>query len=363
MAYFDKLNYTLSNEDTRIEFELLKPGARHVFSIAGSGARVLPLIARNPEELTVVDVSENQLYLTELRLAAARHLSHPEYLYFMGYRGGLFSMDNASDDRMRIFETLDLSEKCREFWLRNAGQWTPRGFVYLGSWEGHFIKISRLFRSILRMDVLPIFEAHSLKEQRRLIEKHWKPKLFRNFLRVAASEFVFNRFLYKGHFSGGSDRRTEELAPWRFLEQEFNRLFQTTLLRKNYMMQLLFLGKVVFEEGLPLEAQPDTLELIKASKTRVHYLHSDLVSALGSKGFDFVSLSDTISYLPDDVANTILGRLPAESPSGTKMIIRSFLRAPTAMETSHWKHEAELEQWAHALDGTGIYQFHIFTKE
>ncbi|MCM2281509.1 MAG: BtaA family protein, partial [Bdellovibrionaceae bacterium] len=99
MHYFDDLNYTLSNEDTRIEHGLLKKGADHVFSIAGSGARVLPLIAKHPKNLNVIDMSQEQLYLNELRLAAAQELTYEEFLFFIGYRGGLAEGDPQGDDR------------------------------------------------------------------------------------------------------------------------------------------------------------------------------------------------------------------------------------------------------------------------
>lgn len=362
MTYFDKLNYTLSNEDTRVEYELLKANASHVFSISGSGARVLPLVARHPNELSVIDVSMNQLFLCELRLAAARKLSLPEYLYFLGYRGGIFLGSPTGDDRMDLFKTLMLSDPCRDFWLKNSGLWRPHGFVYLGSWESHFIKISKIFKTVFRINIMPIFEAHTLEEQQQKIAKHWRPLIFRNFLRVVASEFVFNRFLYKGHFSGGSDRKTEALAPWQFLEAEFTRLFETTLLRKNYMMQLFFLGKVWFEEGLPLEAQPHILDAVKKSKTIIRYLNEDLVTTLAAKPFDFISLSDTISYLPDALSNSILQGLSPDSPSGTRMVIRSFLRGPKQMDETGWTRETSEEQSAYELDGTGIYKFHIYRK-
>ena len=40
MNYFESLNYTLANEDTRVEYLLLKEKANNVFCIGGSGSRV-----------------------------------------------------------------------------------------------------------------------------------------------------------------------------------------------------------------------------------------------------------------------------------------------------------------------------------
>ena len=87
--YFSDLNYTLANEDTQIEYSLLPENVQRVFSIAGSGARCLPLMAKNPQHLDVIDMSVSQLYLCELRLAAMKNLTYEEYLFLLGYRGGL----------------------------------------------------------------------------------------------------------------------------------------------------------------------------------------------------------------------------------------------------------------------------------
>lgn len=367
MGYFENLNYTLSNEDTRVEHALLGEKANRVFSICGSGARVLPLIAKNPGQLDCVDLAREQLLLCELRLAAARKLSHEEYLFLLGYRGGLFATGDSprattEDDRFELFKSLDLSDDCRRFWEEKREAWEPRGFIFLGKWESHFQKLGKLFRNYLRLDMRPIFEAHSMAEQLELFDKHWKPIVFSTFLRLVANEYVFNRFLYKGHFSGASHHRTESRPPYQFIDEEFTRLFTTTLVRKNYFLQILFLGGIYYEEGLPIEAQASTLAAVRKSKTKVNYRQENLLEVLKGSAYDFISLSDTISYLPDEAAGKILQSLPADTPSGSQVVIRSFLRQPALIDTSGWRSETEKNAWAQKLDTTGVYEFHIFSK-
>ncbi len=362
MAYFEKLNYSLSNEDTRIEFELLKQNVDSVFAIAGSGARVLPLVARNPKSLTIVDLSPEQLYMTELRIAAARALTYEEFLFFLGYRGGLFEGHPEGDDRSELFQSLELSDACRSFWKTHQGLWEPRGFILLGKWENHFQKLGEIFRKVLRIDMELIFEAQSLPEQMELYEKHFRPVLFRTFLRGAASEFVFNRFLYKGHFSGTADRRTEALAPWKFIDENFRRLFTTTLVRKNYFLQMLFLGRIRYEEGLPLEAQSYVVEAVRTSQTELDFQCGNLIAALPKKAFDFISLSDAISYVVDEQSEWILQKLHPDTKVESTAVIRTFLRAPKKIMSAGWIRDDEKCRWANSLDGTGVYQFHIYSK-
>lgn len=362
MAYFDTLNYTLSNEDTRVEAALIGDRPKKVFSICGSGARVLPLLAKNPEVLDCVDLSKEQLMLCELRLAAARALTNDEYLFFLGYRGGIPSDSTGDDDRRELFGRLDLTPETRAFWNDRSAAWAPRGFIFLGRWESHFQKLGRIFRQGLRLDMRPIFEAHSISEQLELFDKHWRPLVFSTFLKVAASEYVFNKFLYKGHFSGASERRTESRAPSKFIEEEFTRIFTTTLVRKNYFMQILFLGGILYEEGLPLEAQASTLSAVRKSKTRVNYRQENLLDVLKGSSYDFISLSDTISYLPADAASGVLQCLGVETPPGATAVIRSFLRKPARIDSSGWTELTEKNEWARKLDTTAVYEFEIYRK-
>lgn len=360
--YFSDLNYTLSNEDTRIEFELLPEGVDRVFSIAGSGARCLPLIAKNPKYLDVIDMSVSQLYLCELRLQAMKTLSYEEYLFLMGYRGALQSGNDEGDDREVLFDRLKLSPEATKYWKERRDGWRPRGFILLGRWESHFQKLGYLFRDVLKCDFSKVFAAQSLEEQIELYEEHWPKLRWNSFIRIAASEFVFNKFLYKGHFSGKSEHRTEERSPSQFIMEEFDRIFRTQLVRKNYFMQILFLGRIAHEEGLPFEAHEHVVAAVKKSPTQIRYLHGNLLEHLPQHPYDFISLSDTISYLNEQDANLILQKLSPQTKAGSCMVIRSFLRAPTAINTQGWTELADKNSWAQKKDGTGVYQFHIYKK-
>lgn len=360
--YFSDLNYTLANEDTRIEFDLLPENMERVFSIAGSGARCLPLIARHPKVLDVVDMSVSQNYLCELRYQATKALTYEEYLFFLGYRGALQSGEDQGDRRWDLFNKIQLSAEAKKYWLERRAGWEPRGFILLGKWESHFQKLGFLFRDVLQCDFTKVFEAQSLSEQRELYEKYWPHVRWKSFIRVAASEYVFNKFLYKGHFSGRSEAKTEERAPWQFVIEEFDRIFQTQMVRKNYFMQILFLGRIAYEEGLPLEARQQIFDRVKAAPTQVNYLLGNLLEHLPKRTYDFISLSDTISYLTAEEANQVLQKLHGTNKPGSQVVIRSFMRAPTAIDLTGWEACLDKNEKAQKKDGTGVYQFHIFKK-
>jgi len=360
--YFSDLNYTLANEDTRIEYDLLKENADRIFSIAGSGARCLPLIARQPAEMHIIDMSPAQIHLCELRFEAMRQMTYEQWLFFFGYRGALQSGSGSGDSRFELFQKLKLTPETKQYWQERQKGWENKGFILLGRWESHFQKLGVIFRDYLQCDFSFLFKAQNLREQGELYEKNWPHLRWKSFLRLLASEYVFNKYLYKGHFSGQSHHRTENRPPYQFIREEFERIFKNQLVRKNYFMQILFLGEIRYEEGLPLEAHEHIFHNCKKSPTRIHYHVGNLLEILPKMPFDFISLSDTISYLPTNDANQILQKLHAGTKEKSRVIIRSFMRAPTAIDHQGWNQLKEKESWAHQIDGTGVYNFHIFEK-
>jgi len=365
-TYFDGLNYSLANEDTWIEYSLLDFQTHRVLSVSGSGARCLPLLAKNPGHIDIVDISEVQLFLAELRIQAARSLTYEEWLFFMGYRGAVPGDPNSIISRPALFEKIKgLQPKTKTFWSNSRLRWEKNGFLFLGKWEQHFQKLGFLFRNILRCDFGPIFKAQTLQDQQKLFKSSWPHRRWKSFLKIVASEVVFDRFLYKGHFSGKADRKTEKMPFSQFVENEFNRLFSTQLARKNYFLQVLFLGEIRYEEGLPLEAQRNIFEQIQSSTTTINYIHCSLLETLTQNSYNcynFISLSDTISYMPDHFASQILQKIHSNTKMGSLIVIRSFLREPEKLDQKGWQYDPEASLLAQKTDGTGIYRFQIYRK-
>lgn len=361
-SYFSGLNYGLANEDSWVEHALAPENCSGILCIAGSGSRVLPLLARNPEKLEVVDLSESQLWLTELRVQATRALDYEEFLFFLGYRGALFNGRLSSDHRYDLFRRIELSPLCREFFEKHREKWEKGGFIYLGKWERHFIKLGKILQRFLRLNLGPVFHAQSLEEQRTLVNKHWKPLLFRNFLRAALSDFVFKRFLYGEHYAGAKEARTQGEPTWKMVERSITRFLNETLLRKNYFLQMMFLGELRYEEGFPTEVHPEIFRRCKSAESQVLYSKSNFIEILEKRAFDFYSLSDTLSYVASQEASGLLARIPAGSKSGATLVIRSFMRQPEINLVPPWRRMKDLEKEAWVRDCTGVYQFLILQR-
>lgn len=363
MSYFmENLNYTLSNEDTLIEQKILSESADNIFVVGGSGARVLPLLTKNPKTIYVSDLSMKQLFLVELRLQAALNMDYEDFLFFLGYRGACQDGQTEGNDRYILFKNLPVSDSCRRFWEEQKGIWVSRGFIGLGKWERHFQKLNFIFKKYLKFNMMKIFQAQSIEEQKELYKKYFKKKIFRWFLKIFANESVFNKYLYKGNFPSKKEKDSQDKPLWKFLEENLERIFTTTLVRKNYFFQLLFLGRIYFEEGLPLEAHRNTIGQIKKATSKIIYAQGDLREKLREDRWDFISLSDVMSYLPPEDANNFLQKISPKMNPSSRIVIRSFLKTPGNMDERGFQREPALEDWAFKQDSTSVYNFNIYTR-
>jgi len=365
-SFFRGLNYSLANEDSWIEYRLAPQDAESIFSISGSGSRVLPLLAKSPKSLEVGDLSREQLMLCELRVEAVRALNYEEFLFFMGYRGSITDgRASLATSRWEYFEKLRLQPETRRYWNEHREVWEPSGFVYLGKWERHFMTLGRILKRYMRLNAEPLFRAHTLEEQLHLYRTKWSEGRFRAFIRIALSEYVFNRFLYQGHFAGSSDRRTVQEPTWKMVDREISKRLREQLPRKNFFLQMIFLGEVRYEEGLPCEA---TSEIFHAAKSALHqgtevrYTLGNFLEITRERSFDFYSLSDTITYVSEEDAREFTARLPAGVSEGALIVIRAFMRHPHLALSSGWRaHSSQSERLAEE-DSTGMYQFSVLSK-
>lgn len=354
-TYFQGLNYGLANEDTWIEHGLAPQGAKSFFSVCGSGSRVTPLLAKAPEELHVVDLSDTQLALCRLRIAAMKELNYQEYLYFLGY------VKQGKTKRTDLMARLKLKAQDELLWKAQESLWEAQGFIYLGKWERHFMKVGKLFQSLTFSDLRPVFEAKNLEEQKKILNKHWHPKLFKLYTKVVMNEWVANRLLYKGHYAGGSEKKTMQISAADFVFNEVNDLFQNTWVRGNCFLTMIFLNEVSTKDSYPAECNEEIFQKVKDAGTIVHYHNKNLLDLLMEKGHDFYSLSDTFSYMQDSEVKDFLSKLPVVGPT-SQIVIRTFMRKPSFEISSPWKTDDRKNKELAKKDCTRMYEFNLLER-
>ena len=359
-AYFSNLNYTLANEDTWLEVEMirrLKP--KNVLSVCGSGGRSLPLAIAGAENLVCVDLAKEQLDLAKLRRACYLKLTRDDYLRFWGFPP--FTPEEGREERKKVFESLDLEVGTRDYFKRlfEAREWCSP--LYDGKWEMTFAKIAKLCQRILGRHSKDMFGAKNLDIQHRYFRKAF-PK-FRWFavLAVVGNASFFNALLYRGHFV----KKNLPESHFDFYRDAYDRLFSRTLARANFFLQLSFLGRILYQDAIPVEAHEDSYSDIQKflrGSTKVDFVQADLIetASQSTKPIDFISMSDVPSYFSGDVEKTFLQRVKHALSPGAHVVVRSYLRIPEGMDLKNFKDVSDEFQDLIEKEMTQMYRVQVF---
>lgn len=323
-GYFHHLNYTIGDEDSALERQLLPEKASHVVAIAGSGARVISLLARCPNRLTCIDINLPQLYLTTLRLATLRTLSHHEFLGFWGYppaAGGW-----SSQDRRDVMDDLQLSPSAASFLHNFFGSFQYGPPIYQGRFEKTLRTLSRLSSVILGNRACNVFDQPDQLSSRLYFETQFPHKRFKAVLFLLGNSVVLNSLLYRGFFP----RKNIARSTYSIYKDIFTRLLRDRLPRDSFFLQMAFLGELKYPEGNPDECGPQVFDAAKRAlaSTDIQLRDSDyrLFFKNGAQNVDFVSFSDVPSFLPDGDAHEFLQYMKAALVRDALVVTRGHLR-------------------------------------
>lgn len=355
-SYFKKeLNYSLGNEDTAMEVGILEEDSPHVFSVSGSGGRVVPLLSRSPKKLTCVDISEQQLYLVELRIACIKALTVEQYAAFLGYPPSPLT----PEERKKIFHSLTLSEKAKTYFeaFYEARQWEH--FLYDGKWEKMFQTLSRINSKITGTKGRAIFECKTLEEQKKYYDKGFPHLRWLLVVSVLGNASVFDALLYKGDCA----KKNIGESFVAFYRRVFAHLFTKALARENYFLQLCFFGKVVYPEGNPVECDPKVFAKAKeALKTcEVEYMRGDVIElAKQSKTpVSFYSLSDVPSYFMGEKEKNYLQDLKSALSPGATVVLRYYLHIPEGTDKTGYENQTDRYRELISSEKVGVYHVEI----
>lgn len=347
--YFNKLNYTMANEDTALEGAMvaqLKPAS--ILSVCGSGGRSIPLALAGAKRLVCSDLAQEQLWLAELRESLFRTVGREDFLKFFGYPP--FAATTGSE-REKIFSRLPLSPEAKSFFgeFFKAKNWET--LLYDGKWERTFSKISALVRKFTGHAASDLFEYKDLQSQSAFWTQVFPKLRWNGVLLFVGNASFFNALLYKGHFV----RKNIPENHFSFYKTAYDRIYRRTLARENFFAQMSFLGGIKFSEGVPFEARPEAYDLIKSGlkACRVSYAREDINSLLksGREKFDFVSYSDVPSYFQGETERDFLQWARASLNPGAVVVLRHYLRVPENMNlagfvdiTHEWSSEISRER-------------------
>ena len=322
MSYFNALNYTLANEDTGVEWALLPSFCDHVVAVAGSGARVLPLLSKGQGQLTVVDMSKEQLFLCELRIEAARALSYQDFIKFLGYE------DCSPHERRRIFKGLSLSDSARAFFYDYFEATGYESLLYAGRFEKFLLLHSKILSRMLPRVAKKLLHLESMKDQKAYFDDRFPWQRFCLYLFLFGNEFFYNLVLYKGHFP----KKNFSKSFYHYYLDIYKKLFDTFLYSDNFYLQLLFQGKLINRRSWPLEAKRDIFLAAKKNlvNTKITYIKDNIVSFVSAqkKNIDFLSLSNVPSYFKGEMETLFYQKMAPGMRKDSLIVSRYYSHIP-----------------------------------
>tara|TARA_R110002072_G_scaffold64203_7_gene159904 strand:- start:68777 stop:69874 length:1098 start_codon:yes stop_codon:yes gene_type:complete len=348
--FHEQLNYTLGNEDTSMDVEIVKKlGSNNIFTIAGCGSRAFPLLASNPEKMTILDFSKPQILLCKLREATYRTFEYEDFLIFWGYPP--FARFDYHYQRKILFSNLDLDSETKDFFQKIFSETNFDSLLYLGSWERTFQTLAKLVRKILGRNFDDIFGFHNLEDQVSYYYNDFPIRKWKMIIFLLGNKSVFNALLYKGDFIVKNFPETH----FQYYFESFERLFTGQLARSSFFAHLCFYGEINHPDGVTIEAHEENFTQVKdyfAGGGSVNYAQGDFVTHLKAspEKFDFLSLSDVPSYFQGEVEKNFMEDISKSVQESGVVCLRNYLRRPecetnsydevTAKYSDHFRTEA-----------------------
>jgi S-adenosylmethionine-diacylglycerol 3-amino-3-carboxypropyl transferase len=294
LNYLQNLNYTLGDEDSIIEYELLPEKVGHVVAIAGSGSRILPLIAKRPKQITCIDLLDGQLYITELRIQAMKKLDLNKFRAFLGYPP--YSI--TPEERKRIFDSIDISDDARRYLYRFFSKHKWGEIIYMGKFEKTMSVLSKINVLLSGKRGRDIFKCDNLIEQQAYYKTTFPQSRWNAVLFLLSNTRLLKTLLCKGNLL----EKNTERSYYNHFRKLYQSIFNNIWINSSFFAHLWFWGKVVNIEGNPIEVDERIYDLAKSylGGCTINYLKEDIVKFIAGspvKSIDFVSLSDVPSFI------------------------------------------------------------------
>lgn len=321
--YFSNLTYSIGDEDNNVEFQVLPVNRNHIVSVCGSGTRIIPFLSKNPKKITCVDISQEQLDLTYLRIEAIKQLDYQSYLAFLGYP----PMNINKVERKQIFDSLIIENdiRIRLQKLLTINDW--KEIIYYGKFEKAMIKLSKINRFITGKTGKSIFNQSSFQEQEKYYLQKFSKFRFNITIGILGNTSVLNSILYKGQFP----KKNIEGSYFKNFKTVFHNIFTKINIQESFFIQLIFMGKISNPAANLLEANEIIFNNAKQNieSCVIDYVNGDITQVIKnskSNEIDFVSYSDVPSFFSDDKASTFLQEIKNNIASNCIIISKGFLR-------------------------------------
>jgi S-adenosylmethionine-diacylglycerol 3-amino-3-carboxypropyl transferase len=347
--FFDKINYSASNEDSESERKALMINENDVvLCITGSGARSLDLLVDSPLKIISIDLNKAQNLLLELKMAAFKSLDYDEFTAFIGL--------NPSTERLETYQKLlpFLSEEADKYWQKNS-KLIEKGVLYCGTWERFLAVMQKL--SIVRKSLVErLMNAQNLEEQQLIWQKEWDNWLWRGYLKIISNRFLWVNIIREP----GAKIIDKDFEVYQYMKQRMDFMAMTFLMKTNHYANLIFKSRYTENCILPHHLRAENFDLIKKNFDKIEIITASMTDFLPTveNQITAFSLSDFSSYAPKDAYINIWEGIIKAAKNNAKFCERQFLvkRNPEKISMAI-KRDLVLENELNLTDEAAIYTF------
>lgn len=333
----NKLIFTMNWEDPASDKAALqiRPGEK-VMTITSGGCNTFELLLERPDKIYAVDINPAQSWLMELKKAAITHLTHQEFIAFLGLA--------ESENRIALFEKLqaDLSPEALRYWQLNRTL-LEKGILMAGRFEKFVHLAGRLMRFIQgSRTVQHVFDSTTPEQQQQYYDQKfdtWQFKLIFNLLfnkRILAKRGLSADYFY---FDDGSRSFAESFY------KRARHVLRDLPVQPNYFLSLYLLGKYRSLQEVPAYLKAENFLFLKSTVHRIEIITADVkvwLQAMPEGSIDCFSLSNICELKSEEDTALLFEEVARVATPGARCLFRNLIisrEVPTALQQTICKNE------------------------
>ena len=307
-AKFNIIRYAQVWEDADILVNALEINENdNILSIASAGENSLSLLVKNPRHVYAIDLNDEQIFCSEIKIMAFKKLNYEEVMELIG----VFDSDRRKD----LFDSIkdELSEKTKEYFESNFDI-IKTGLINNGKFEKYLSTFGKRILPLIhskktRMELL----KHKTADERiEFYDKVWNNRRWRLLFKIFFSRKVMGKMGRDKAFF----RYVETDVASRILERT---KYAITCLDPSQNPYLHYIVKGKYEDILPLCYRKENFETIKNNIDKIT-LHSETVENFVQNNEAQITkynLSDIFEYMSEEQMVQIVEKIIENSPKGS----------------------------------------------
>lgn len=352
MDFYNRLNYSLGNEDWHVEEQALNvQNNDRVLCVTASGDRPLHLLMTPCAEIVSVDMNHIQNFLLELKMIALYCLDYEKYLAFLGC--------NQSNKRIFIFNSIKshLSKDALDYWTKNLSI-IDKGIIYQGRVERFTYIASRFLNLIKHKQIKTLFSFHDLESQKEFIAKKWNKSVWKAIFNICLNPRFMKLII---NDPGVISYIEPSIKPGKYIYDRMLYYLNHNLARKSALLQLILTGKILPEAYFPYLTF-EGYNKIRRNISRLTYKTTNIIEYINNESigkFDCFSMSDIASYMPQESFNQLLKGINHAANPNARFCIRKLMCSHIIPEDlqNYFKRNHHLEEKLEREESNFVYRF------